>query len=84
MPVTSVSAGESIAGRNANTYQFEKTISYIDYGKTIAANGYKVTCEFVRISDGATNLYFTNQYFHTVYINLPANAGSGSGFTVKE
>lgn len=84
MPVTSVSAGESIAGRNANTYQFEKTISYIDYGKTIAANGYKVTCEFVRISDGATNLYFTNEYFHTVYINLPANAGSGSGFTVKE
>ena len=84
MPVTSVSAGESIAGRNANTYQFEKTISFIDYGKTIAANGYKVTCEFERISDGATNLYFTNEYFHTVYIELPANAGSGTVFKEKQ
>ena len=83
MPVTSVSAGESIAGRGSNTYQFEKTISYIEYGKTIADNDYKVTCEFVRISDGPTNLYFTNKYFHTVYIELPANNGEGNTFIVK-
>ena len=84
MPVTSVSEGESITGRTSNTYQFEKTISYIEYGKTIAANGYKVNCEFKRISDGSTNLYFTNEYFHTVYITIPAGAGSGSGYTVVE
>ncbi len=84
MPVTQVSAGESITGRTSNTYQFEKTISYIEYGKTIAANGYKVNCEFKRISDGSTNLYFTNEYFHTVYITIPAGAGSGSTFNVVE
>lgn len=52
MPVTSVSAGKSITERSSNTYQFEKTIFYSDYTGAIATNDYKVTCNFVRISDG--------------------------------
>lgn len=83
MPVTSVTAGESITERNSNTYQFEKTIFYSEYTGPIAKNGYKVTCEFMRISDGGTYLYFTSKYFHTVFIQISDSEETGNGYTEK-
>ncbi|MBO4844350.1 MAG: hypothetical protein J5490_07185 [Bacteroidales bacterium] len=55
--------GPSIVPGNTNTsYQFVKTVSYLEYNPA-AGGSNVVTCEFKRVRNDATRLYFYNQYF---------------------
>lgn len=55
--------GPSIITGNSNTsYQFVKTVGYLQYNPEQGGSNV-VTCQFKRIRSGATRLYLSNKYF---------------------
>ena len=58
----SVVAPSIITGNTNTSYQFVKTVGYLQYNPEQGGSNV-VTCQFKRIRSGATRLYLTNKYF---------------------
>ncbi|MBQ9878066.1 MAG: hypothetical protein IJM29_04075 [Bacteroidales bacterium] len=71
--MTAVIGPTIVAGKSGQSYQFVKTISYLDYQRE---GGNVIICRFERVKANDNSvLYFKNQYFQNVgSVNIPAGA----------